>query len=271
VASVPTTLLPPVGGQFDLRLEVELAGTGTIAWVPLAGENQVTLSAPWPHPSFGGDFLPSERRISDDGFEARWSVPALSTRARQQFLAPPDKRGALEHLAVSLSDPVDVYRLTDRATKYGSLFILLTFGACFVLEMVRCWRMHPMQYLMVGAALVVFFLLLLSLSERWGFAAAYLTASLACVALVGWYLRHVLDGWFRAAAVSGLLAGLYGALYVILMSEDNALMMGSVLLFGALATTMAATRRLDWYGVLGGVPASPGGMPPKTVADLNPA
>jgi inner membrane protein len=160
-------------------------------------------------------------------------------------------------------------RLTDRASKYGSLFILLTPDACFVLEMVRRWRSHPIRYLMVGAALVLFFLLVLSLSERWGFAAAYLGASLACVALLAWHLRHVLGVWLRAAAVGGLLAGLCAALYVIPMSEDNALMMGADPLFGLLAATMAMIRRLDRCGALGAAPAAT--QRPTDAADgLNP-
>jgi inner membrane protein len=157
---------------------------------------------------------------------------------------------ALEQFSVALQDPVDIYRLTDRATKYGMMFVVLTFAAFFVLEMVKRWRIHPMQYLMVGAALVLFFLLLLSMSEHLAFATAYAVASAACIGLLSQYLRHVLGSWRGGLGMSGMLVALYGVLYGILVSEDNALMMGSVLLFGVLAAIMMATRKLDWYGVM---------------------
>lgn len=249
-AGVPADLLQP-GATLDFTLGMDLAGTGLIAYVPLAGENRVTLVSAWPHPNFGGDFLPRSRTVSADGFEAVWSVPALSTQAQQQFLSRGKEQVATDSFSVALGNPVDVYRLTERATKYGLMFIVLTFAAFFVLEMVKRWRIHPMQYLMIGAALVLFFLLLLSLSEQVGFFVAYLAASAGCIALLTHYLRHVLGGWRPALGISGLLVALYGVLYGILQSEDNALMMGSLLLFGVLAAVMVATRRIDWYNVMG--------------------
>ena len=251
--------------SFDLKLD--LAGTGRMGWVPLADENRVSLQSPWPHPSFDGSFLPRTREVSDAGFKAAWSVPALSSQAQAQFVAgfvrTGEEAGAqarssgrnpyqnLEQFAVRLDDPVDVYRLTERATKYGMMFIVLTFAAFFVLEMVKRWRIHPMQYLMIGAALVLFFLLLLSLSEHLSFASAYAMASGGCITLLSYYLRHVLGSWRAGLGMSGMLVALYGVLYGILISEDNALMMGSLLLFGVLAAIMIATRQLDWYGVMG--------------------
>lgn len=243
------------GAVLTFRLQLDLAGTGSVGWVPLADENRVRLRSSWPHPSFGGDFLPRSRSVGAEGFEATWNVPALSTQAQQQFVqqldAKAEPRRASDSFSVSLDDPVDVYRLSDRATKYALMFIVLTFAAFFVLEAVRRWRIHPMQYLMIGAALVLFFLLLLSLSEQLDFVLAYAVASVACIALLAHYLGHVLGGWRPALLMSGLLTGLYGVLYGILVSEDNALMMGSLLLFGVLAAIMVATRKLDWYSVMG--------------------
>ncbi|MEX1167755.1 MAG: cell envelope integrity protein CreD, partial [Hydrogenophaga sp.] len=240
------------GVAIDFTLALNLAGTEQLAWVPLADDNRVSLSSAWPHPRFGGDFLPREREVSDTGFKAAWSVPSLSTQAQQQYLSKLRGEGVrLDQLSVSLEDPVDVYRLSDRATKYGMMFIVLTFAAFFVLEMVKRWRIHPMQYLMIGAALVLFFLLLLSLSEHMAFASAYAIGSAACIGLLSHYLRHVLGSWRAGLGMSALLVALYGVLYGILASEDNALMMGSLLLFGVLAAIMIATRKLDWYGVMG--------------------
>ncbi len=244
------------GAALSFALQLDLAGTGRIGWVPLADENRVHLQSPWPHPNFGGDFLPRTRAVSAQGFEASWSVPSLSTQAQQQFLQTGDQRRAPESFSVSLDEPVDVYRLTDRATKYAMMFIVLTFAAFFVLEMVRRWRIHPMQYLMIGAALVLFFLLLLSLAEHMDFVWAYLLATVACIGLLAHYLRHVLGGWTPSLWMSSLLVALYGVLYGILVSEDNALTMGSLLLFGVLAAIMVATRKVDWYSVMG-APAAP--------------
>lgn len=239
------------GAPLDFTLALDLAGTGQIAWVPLAEDNRVRLTSAWPHPSFGGDFLPREREVGDAGFTASWSVPSLSTQAQQQFLVQGREPNThVDQLSVSLENPVDVYRLSDRATKYGMMFIVLTFAAFFVLEMVKRWRIHPMQYLMIGAALVLFFLLLLSLSEHMAFAAAYGVAGAACIGLLSHYLRHVLGSWRAGLGMSGMLVALYGVLYGILVSEDNALMMGSLLLLGVLAAIMVATRKLDWYGVM---------------------
>ena len=255
LAAQPDAALLKVGAEVSFSLVFDLAGTGRIGWVPLADENSVSLRSPWPHPSFGGDFLPRTRTVSSAGFEATWKVPAMSTQAQHQFaqmaLKSPGEGGdEIEVFSVALQDPVDVYRLSERATKYGMMFIVLTFAAFFALEMIKRWRIHPMQYLMIGAALVLFFLLLLSMAEHMAFVWAYLLASLSCIGLLGHYLRHVLGGWRPGLAMSGLLVALYGVLYGILVSEDNALIMGSLLLFGALATIMVATRKLDWYGVL---------------------
>lgn len=249
-AAVGAELLQP-GATLDFTLGMDLAGTGQIGFVPLAEQNTVSLTSAWPHPSFGGSFLPRSRSVNAQGFEAQWSVPALSTQAQQQFLSQGKERVAMDIFSVTLGNPVDVYRLTERATKYGLMFIVLTFAAFFVLEMVKRWRIHPMQYLMIGTALVLFFLLLLSLSEQLGFFVAYLVASAACIALLTHYLLHVLGGWPPALGIGGLLVALYGVLYGILHSEDNALMMGSLLLFGVLAAVMVATRRIDWYNVMG--------------------
>src|SRR5690606_12952097 len=153
------------GAEIPFTLDMELAGTGRLGWVPLAEETTVDLRSAWPHPSFSGQFLPRARTVTEQGFHAQWRVPALSTQAQKQFMQKTERQPVLENFSVALADPVDVYRLTDRAAKYAMMFIVLTFAAFFVLEMVRRWRIHPMQYLMIGTALVLFFLLLLSFAE----------------------------------------------------------------------------------------------------------
>lgn len=230
------------------ELSFDLDGTGTLAWVPLGDTSNVALRADWPHPRFGGDFLPREREIHGQGFTARWSTTSLASKAQQELLASEAQRAWQgERMQVDLIEPLDIYQQTERASKYGLMFVLLTFVGFFLFEMLRQWRIHPMQYLMVGAALTVFFLLLLSLAELLGFALAYALATASCVGLLTVYLSAVL-GSFRASAGMGVLwVALYGLLYGILMSEDNALLMGTLLLFAALSVTMLITRKLDWY------------------------
>jgi inner membrane protein len=230
------------------ELHFDLDGTGNLAWVPLGDTTNVALRADWPHPRFGGDFLPRKREIHSQGFTARWSTTSLASKAQQELLASETQRAWQgERMQVDLIEPLDIYQLTDRASKYGLMFVLLTFVGFFLFEMLRQWRIHPLQYLMVGAALTVFFLLLLSLAELLGFALAYALATASCVGLLTVYLSAVL-GSFRASAGMGVLwVALYGLLYGILMSEDNALLMGTLLLFAALSVTMLITRKLDWY------------------------
>jgi inner membrane protein len=144
-------------------------------------------------------------------------------------------------------EPINIYSLSDRATKYGFLFVCLTFAAIFLFEILKSLAIHPAQYALVGLALAMFFLLLLSLSEHMDFLVAYLIATTACVTLIGIYLSAVLHSGKRGFAAGAMLAGLFGSLYGLLESEDNALMLGSLLLFVLLSLAMLTTRRLDWY------------------------
>jgi inner membrane protein len=150
---------------------------------------------------------------------------------------------------VRFIEPIDIYSLSDRALKYAFLFIGLTFGAFAALEIVKRLPIHPAQYLLVGLALAVFFLLLIALSEHIAFWAAYAVAAAACAALIGFYLSAVLKSRVRGASFAVLVGALYSALYGLLISEDSALLLGSLLVFALLAAAMAATRRLDWYSL----------------------
>lgn len=241
-------------------LRMELAGTRSLAIVPLADANRVELQSSWPHPSFGGRFLPNRRQVGDAGFDASWNISSLASAARSQVLGSLRDPGAegrggaatlvpgdWDSIGVSLVDPVDVHTQVDRATKYGVLFVILTFVGFALLELVGGQRIHPMQYLLVGLALAIFFLLLLGLAERIDFSRAYVVSAAACIGLQAVYVSGVLRSAWRAGVFAGLLAGLYGALYSLLVSEDNALLLGSLLLFGVLATVMLVTRRVDWY------------------------
>jgi len=235
---------PQPGERLELKLAVDLAGTQSLAVVPTASATTVTLESAWPHPSFGGRFLPTASDVSDDGFKARWQVTELASGAMADVIAG---KGNLDTLSVDLIDPVNPYVMSDRAIKYGLMFIALTFVTVGLTELLTGRRVHPVQYLLVGMALSLFFLLLLSLSEHLPFLMAYLIASSAAAVVLTQYAAAMLGGWLRGAAFGGGIALLYGALYVLLSREQTALVIGAVLLFTVLATVMTLTRKLDWY------------------------
>jgi inner membrane protein len=250
--------------RVDASLDLGLRGTELLALVPLARNNVFRLESAWPHPRFGGNFLPGQLEVGDRGFTAEWDISSLATSAEAQFLAGrtmptfdpaalaghADDRaavlagGGIDVAGLSLVDPVNIYSKADRATKYGVLFIVLTFVGFFLCELLEQSPIHPIQYALVGLALAIFFLLLLSLSEHLAFGPAYVIAATACIGLIGIYLGAVLRSWTRAA---GFSTALYAALYGLLASEDNALVLGSGLLFTILAALMLSTRRVDWY------------------------
>ena len=248
-------LLPtPEPGQvleLDAEFRTSVQGTETLSIIPLAERNVIQLHSAWPHPKFHGEFLPRQRRVHPDGFDATWEVSSLATSAQAQVREALRKPASVElqadAVSVSLVDPVNVYTQVDRATKYGVLFVLLTFIAFFMFELLRKLRIHPIQYGLVGLALSIFFLLLLALSEHIPFAAAYVVAAVACVGLIGHYLGHVLGGPVRGVGFAAMLGTLYAALYGLLVSEDNAMVLGAGLLFVVLAAVMVLTRRIDWY------------------------
>lgn len=256
---------------FRSEITLDLAGTRSIAWAPVGEQTQLTLKSDWAHPSFGGRFLPTDRQISPQGLAATWQISTLATTARQSAgagaalcdignaqndsydggaTAGEAARSCIETFGVSFIDPINGYVLNDRALKYGLLFVVLTFVGVGLVEITKRLRVHPVQYLLVGFALTVFFLLLLSLSEHLPFWQAYLAASAACTALLAFYGAHVLGGARAGLAFGGGLGLLYGALYALLQMEQTALVLGSLLLFAVLAGVMVATRRIDWYALM---------------------
>lgn len=229
-------------GSVPFSIDLRLAGTGSFDFVPLGEITTAELTGNWPHPSFGGNYLPRSREVGKTGFTASWSTTALASNTDASEIG----RHA-SGFQVRLIDPVDIYRQALRAVKYGVLFIVLSFAAFFTFEHLRSLPIHPIQYLLVGLAQAVFFLLLTSLSEHIAFSLAYLAAATASIALIGIYLASILRGWQRGLGFSTALAILYAALFGILRSEQNALLLGSLLLFIALAALMLGTRRIDWY------------------------
>ena len=212
------------------------------------------MPSAWPHPSFTGRILPDAgTRISREGFAAQWRTSHFATNLSQLHQRCVQSRQCdafnQHSLAVSFVQPVDLYQTVERSVKYGFLFIGLTFAAFFLFEVLKRLAIHPVQYALVGLALAIFFLLLISLAEHLGFAAAYAIAAASCVTLIGYYVAHVLKSTRRGTLFGLALSALYGLLYVLLRVEDHALLMGSLLVFACVASVMVATRRVDWYAV----------------------
>jgi inner membrane protein len=232
-----------------VRFSVALAGSGKLGIVPLGRRTEANLSAPWSAPSFTGR-LPLDQAIDRDGFRARWSVSELGRTYSQLWDTASTRNDPRlqtvlgSAFAVTLLTPVDAYRETDRAIKYGIMFIGLTFVACLLFELATGTRPHVAQYGLIGLALCVFYLLLLSIAEQLGFALAYLASAAAVVVqatLYNWALRRRVA---PALAFGAILAGLYAGLYGLLQLEDVALLAGSVLLFAVLSVAMWLTRNI---------------------------
>jgi len=234
------------------RLEFEIAGSESLHFLPLGSHTAVTASVAWPHPDFDGAFLPQSRDIKPDGYSAKWEVLELNRAYPQAWRGATVTQPVLLATAfgVRLFQPSNIYTQNYRAVRYGILFVAITFACFFAWErLVRGLRLHPMQYLLVGLALATFYLLLLALSEHIGFALSYGLAAAALVALITTYIAGATNNRLAAFGIGGALASTYGILYVILLSEDYALLFGSLLLFVILGAWMVATRRLDWSRV----------------------
>jgi len=238
----------------EFRIVLSLVGTERLDIIPVGAATTVSLASAWPHPSFSGRILPDAgTSVSGEGFAASWRTSHFATNLAQLHQRCVQSRQCdafnRHSLAISFIQPVDLYQTVERAVKYGFLFIGLTFAAFFLFEVLKRLAIHPVQYAMVGIALAIFFLLLISLSEHLGFAPAYAIAAGSCVALIAYYVGHVLKSHRRGVLFGLALAALYGLLYVILRLEDHALLVGALLVFTCVAAAMVATRRVDWYAL----------------------
>ncbi|WP_374339451.1 cell envelope integrity protein CreD [Leeia sp.] len=240
--------------DYQFAVNLQLGGSESLQFTPLGRDTRVSLESDWPHPSFDGNLSPTTRNVTRTGFTADWQTSWFATNLNQRVLEAVSGKERAElptdmNFGVTLVEPGDVYQQAVRAVKYGVLFVLLTFVACFLMETLYQVRIHPIQYALVGTALAMFFLLLLALAEHIGFPQAYSTASVACVGLITYYSRYMLGSRGRALGFFLMLSILYGALYGLLQSEESALLLGTLLLFAVLTTIMLLTRRLDWYQV----------------------
>lgn len=239
----------------QLGYRIDFRGNGALSLVPQAGESRWRLRSNWPHPSFQGGFLPTGSRVTDKGFEARYAIGNL---ALGRALAEADGNDSgttarvgddQRNVKVTLVEPVDIYSQVNRSVKYGFLFIGFTFLALLLFDIIAGVHVSSVAYLLVGAGLVLFFVMLLAFAEVIGFSWAYILASGAIIALLTAYSAAVLGSRARAAAIFGLLAMLYTLLFVLLSLEAWSLLIGSLLLFVALAAIMYLTRNVDWGAV----------------------
>jgi inner membrane protein len=245
----------PVATEFSFAMR----GNDSLTLAPQAGDTRWTVASPWPHPSFQGGFLPAARQVSDKGFSATYRVGNLALGASLVAVRDPAQAArdpnapaagpAGEYQArITLVQPVDLYSQVNRAVKYGFLFIGFTFLTFLMFDVIGGVPVAGVEYLLVGAGLILFFVLLLAFAEVIGFTPAYLLASAAIIGQISAYSAAVLKSWRRAAWVGGLLTALYAVLYILLSLEAYSLLIGSVMLFAALGLVMYVTRRVDWGG-----------------------
>jgi inner membrane protein len=233
---------------FEIGLTVN--GSRGLRIAPVGATNDVAMSSAWPDPSFQGAFLPAERDVRPDGFTARWRMSYYGRSYPQRWTHKAEFPAAAikaSLFGVDMVSPLDSYRFVERSIKYGVLVIVLIFTAFFLFEVLAAARVHPFQYTLVGAALCLFYLGLLALSEVMPFGAAYAAGAALSVALISLYCVRALGGGRRGAVVAAGLAVIYGFLYVVLRLQDYSLLVGTAGLFVVLALLMYLTRGIDWY------------------------
>lgn len=242
---------------FAFSFGLQLDGSSGMFFAPVARDTLVTMDSPWPHPSFIGSFLPAERQISASGFTARWQIPHLARSVPHAWTMAatgsdygegPDQRLSPFNFGVNFYIPVDTYDLASRAAKYALMFLATAFMAVFLMEMRSGRHVHAVQYLLVGLAMVFFYVLLLALAEHIGFEPAYVAAVTATSAMLALYIAKAQASPRKGLIMFAVLGALYALLYMILRLEDYALLAGAIGGFVMLSVIMFATLRVDWSG-----------------------
>ena len=251
------------GSTFPFSFDLGLRGGGALSFLPLGDETTVSIVSPWKSPTFQGSFLPAQRTVSEEGFDASWKVISLARPFPQRWRAGEIEPGTilLSGFGVSLMTPVDSYLKVTRALKYAILFLFLPFLTLFLFEVFSARKIHPLQYLFVGLADCVFYLLLLSLSEHAGFDLSYWLAAGASAVLITVYTCAIMRSFRQGLLILPVLAGADAFLFVVLRSEDYALLIGALGLFLILGAVMILTRKVNWYRVGQRPGAEPAGEP----------
>jgi len=241
----------PLDSQKKVRFAItmKLKGSTFLYFTPVGKTTDVTLTSSWKNPAFDGQYLPTEQAtVNDSGFSARWKVLQVSRNYPQAWTDQTKFPVEESAFGVKLLQPTDGYAKTDRSVKYAILIIALTFAIFFFMEIFQKRQIHPLQYILVGLALCIFYTLLLSISEYLGFNAAYLIASIATVALISLYVLSIFKKVQTALGFALALGGLYTYIFTLIQLQDFALLFGSIGLFVILAIIMYFSRRVDWYG-----------------------
>ena len=246
--SAPITLsLADLGKPLNYQMNIKIKGSEMLHFVPLGGNSHYSLTSDWPSPSFDGSNLPSERTVTETGFTAVWNFNKANLPFGTVLNDFKFDRSALA-FGVTMVEPADQYAKTNRSIKYAILIIGLTFSLFFIIELMQRRPIHPVQYVLIGLALVIFYSLLLAISEFLAFDHAYLIASAATILLIGLYAKAHFRSWKSAGIFSGVLTLLYGFIFVLIRLEDTALLVGSIGLFIILALTMYGSKKVNWYG-----------------------
>lgn len=249
-SGVSTTVGRPEHDTIPFSFDLSLNGSGKLNFVPLGRKTDAHISANWQNPSFNGSFLPDERRVGKDGFEARWQILELNRNYPQKWIN--DEYNVMDSgFGVDFIFGVDHYQKAERSVKYAIMFLALTFLVIIFSELTHKKRVHPIQYLLIGIALCVFYTLLISLAEQIGFNWAYLVASAATTFLITTYIAGILKSRKLTLIVALSLIILYLFLFTLLQLQAYSLLMGSIGLFIVVGITMYLSRKINWYGSTG--------------------
>jgi inner membrane protein len=240
-------------GMKNFSFDLDLQGSQHLAFIPLGKETRVELLSDWKDPSFTGAFLPKNRSITKDGFEADWQILELNRNYPQFWIG---ERNIHEiqnsSFGVDLLIPGNDYQKSMRSAKYALLAIALTFLTFFLVEIFNKSKLHPFQYILIGLALCLFYILLVSITEHSNFNLAYIISSFSVIGIIGFYARFILNSLKQAVALVIILLFTYSFVYVTLQVQDYALLIGSIGLTAILVFTMFITRNINWYELSSG-------------------
>ncbi len=241
--------ISPQGEVCKFEISLDINGSGNLSFIPLGKKTEVMINSNWNNPSFEGAFLPDSRNITEEKFQAKWAINHFNRDYPQEWNGQNyDVMGS--NFGVSLLLPIDEYQKTMRTSKYGLMIIILTFLSFFMIEIFNNKALHPIQYVLIGLGLIIFYSLLLSLSEYIPFKYSYIVAAFMIIGLISLYVKSSFESNLLSGIIAGILIIVYGFMYVILQLQDFALLVGSLALFVVLAAVMYVTRKLNWFDVL---------------------
>ncbi len=235
--------------DYNFEIDLMINGLENLEFLPIGKTTNVSIKSNWNTPSFAGAFLPTERNINENGFTANWTINSFN-RPFPQLWESEHHDVFASAFGLNLLVPVDQYQMTMRSSKYGLMIIVLTFLSFFMIELFGKTAIHPIQYLLVGLALVIFYSLLLAISEYFSFDISYIIASMSVILLISIYVTSVYKSIKIGSIIFSALIVFYGFMYTILLLQDYSLLIGNIALFALLASVMMLTRKLNWFDVL---------------------